>query len=37
MIMAVILGMTTKKSTPALWIGFTVWILVVSIHYYIKN
>jgi len=37
MIMAVVVGLCTKKSTPLVWIGMTAWILAVMINYYVKN
>jgi len=37
MMMAVFLGLVTKKTTPAVWVGMTVWIIAVTVHYYLKN
>ena len=37
LIMAVVLGLSVKRPTPAMYIGLVAWILAVSIHYYLKN
>ena len=37
LIMAVFLGLTVKRPTPAMYFGLAAWILAVSIRFYLKN
>jgi len=37
MIMAVVVGLFAKRLTPPVYFGMAVWIVIVSVHYLLKN